>query len=215
MKKSTKIISGILSLALVFTCGIGATLAYLQKTAAPVTNTFVAKDLIDNENDFVLKEHEAVLQKDETYKLNETETTANKYKVVPGATLPKDPFVRVKVQENAYLFVEVENKLATGMSYTVDTENWEETTLTGKHGGKVYVRLVNNAEAANEYVLEPTVPAKEVTFKILAPETISVLPTFNPKDATGEVALNFYGYLSQADGFSTPEASWAATFGAN
>lgn len=118
MKK--KLLALILSVAVVASIAAAGTLAYLTSTTEVVTNTFTVGDInID------LKEHDYV-----DGELTEDEVTENEYeKILPGQTLPKDPFVTVKADsENCWLYVVIAN----GMNNVVDgaatldiNENWE------------------------------------------------------------------------------------------
>ena len=222
MKKSVKILSALLALVLVFACGIGATLAYLKKETAPVKNTFVAQDLVLKDSDFVLKEHKVVRdEKTGIHKFDDAMTEVNEVKyerVTPGETLPKDPFVRVKNVENAYLFIEVKDDLADGMSYTMD-DSWKAVTsketnkqLVGPQGGLMFVKELNAEGAKNVNVLPALTEASPYsTYKILAPEEIKVDgATFKPETAAADknVALSFWAYLTQADNFETYQDSW-------
>ena len=221
MKKSVKILSALLAVVLVFTCGVGATLAYLHKETAEVKNTFSAKDLLEDPEDFQIWEHNVerneangehkfVDPKEEVKQINYD-------RVTPGEVLPKDPFVRVKNIENAFLFVEIVNKLDAKMTYVVD-ESWVpvmkgEQQVLGDHGGLLYVKQVK-AEGFDPYVL----PARteKVEFNILkkGQEVITVAKDFDPAaiKAGTEVSLSFWGYLTQYDAtLNTPVASWEAT----
>ena len=220
MKKSVKILSAVMAVVLVFTCGVGATLAYLNaKAEAPVVNTFCAKNLVEKPEDFQLWEHN-VKYDEKTAKHVFTDDKAevkgvNYERVTPGEILPKDPFVRVKNVENAYLFIEVKNDLAPGMTYKMDS-TWEAvkengTQLVGENGGLIFVKKVSDPTMANDYVLA----AREanVEYDILNPEHIEVANNFDPANATPEkqVALTVWGYLTQAANFDDYNASWAAS----
>lgn len=118
MKK--KLLALILSVAVVASIAAAGTLAYLTSTSDVVTNTFTVGDInID------LKEHE---YKDGV--LTETEVTKNEYtRILPGQTLPKDPFVTVKADsEDCWLYVVVANgmnNVVKGAATLDINENWE------------------------------------------------------------------------------------------
>ncbi len=223
MKISKKALALVVAMTLAIGCVTGGVLAWLTAQTESVVNTFTAAKLIDDpKTDFVLKEHKVVRDGTTgTHVFDEamTEVNAVTYeRVVPGENLPKDPFVRVKNAENAYLFIEVKNELANGMTYTMDP-SWKELMIdgqqaTGKNGGLVFVKKVDAVDAKNEYVL----PARDAaeTFKILNPEKIVVDATFDPAAVNndGSVKLSFWAYLAQADGFENYTAAWNATFGA-
>ncbi|MBQ4628238.1 MAG: hypothetical protein IJB44_04080, partial [Clostridia bacterium] len=111
-----------IAMVMAFCIGIGSTLAYLFVSTDPVVNTFAYGDI-----NIELKEH-----KYENGTLTSEEVTANNtYKVIPGVTEKKDPFVRVKSgSEKCYVYVAVQNsvKLTDGTvvaTLNIDTTNWE------------------------------------------------------------------------------------------
>lgn len=122
MKKKGLIIA--LALIMALGVGAGATLAYLFVQTNPVVNTFSYGDI-----NIELKEH-----KYENGELNlNAEVNANKtYKVIPGVTEKKDPFVRVKAEsEKCYIYVTVQNSVKLDNGTVVATVNivdtdWEE-----------------------------------------------------------------------------------------
>lgn len=126
MKKKTLTIA--IALVLVVALAVGATWAYLTAQSGPVVNTFTVGKILDNANNFTLNEHplknadttDGVYQLD----MDATPVQAVTYSaVMPGVDLPKDPTVTIKagaLKADAYLFVVVENKLADGLSYTLD-----------------------------------------------------------------------------------------------
>ena len=212
MKKSVKILSAVLAVVLVFSCGVGATLAYLQKTTGPVTNTFAAKDLITDPSDFVLKEHEVERKADGTYGFTEAkkEVTENKYdRVVPGLKMPKDPFVRVKNLEDAYLFIEVCGTLPEGMTFTIDTTEWIEMEgAAAPNGGTVYV----HKNGDNDYILKALGDTAEpYSFDLSTDNLVTVADNFEPTAQGKTAELKFYAYLGQATGFTYQE-SWNTLF---
>ena len=91
----------VLAMVLAVCVGIGGTLAYLFVQTEPVVNTFAYGDI-----NIELKEHKYV-----NGALTTEEVTANStYKVIPGLTEEKDPFVRVKSgSEKCYVYVTVQN----------------------------------------------------------------------------------------------------------
>lgn len=210
MKKSLAIV---LAMLLVCVISVAGTLAYLQASSGPVENTFEVGTLFDDTTEGAgldLKEHQADYKNDGVYVLKDgregrelVETQKNEYKqVLPGVDLPKDPFVRVKGLDvdSAYLFVEVVglNNLSPNFSASVDPANWTVTSLSGAHGGTVYVyntadgRITDDIESAN-ILLDNVVEVKE-------------------NCSAGAVAnLNFYGYIIQAGGFADYTAAWNAS----
>ena len=99
----------VLSLMMVLVlAAVGGTIAWLTAESGAVTNTFTVGDInID------LKEHK--LNSDNTLDDTQEVTANNNYKVVPGRTSPKDPFVTVAANsEKCYVYVTVENNLVIG-----------------------------------------------------------------------------------------------------
>lgn len=136
------------SLALVLACVllvggvIGGTLAWLTAKTNEVTNVFTTSDI-----DITLQEHKYDPDKDE---LTNTETTTgvDNYKMIPGWTIPKDPWVTVKGgSEDCWVFIKVEEKggnvtvdgktysFDNFIGYEIDTANW--TPLTDDQGNAV------------------------------------------------------------------------------
>ena len=132
-----KTLTMILAFALVFALGVGGTLAWLTDSTQAVKNTFTTSDV--------------------DITLVETGTTTNndgvdekEFKMVPGATLTKDPKVTVLANsEKCYVFVKVEESTNYDdfMAYTVDTSKW--TALSGVEG--VYYRTVDASTENQEF----------------------------------------------------------------
>lgn len=105
MKK--KLLALILSVAVVASIAAAGTLAYLTAQTDDVVNTFTVGDI-----DLTL-----------------TETTGTEYKILPGATVEKDPTVTVLADsENCWVYVLVVNELndtVEGASTLNITDSWE------------------------------------------------------------------------------------------
>lgn len=129
MKKNVKkVILTVLAVVMVFGCGVGVTLAWLQDTTEPVVNTFT-----EGKVDIDLYETK-----------DSTKVMANTYKMVPGDVLSKDPTVEVlAVSEACWLFVKIEeiNNIDTFLSYAI-ADGW--TVLNGS---------VDNAEGDETIVI--------------------------------------------------------------
>lgn len=156
MKKK---IALLMACVMAFGVAVGGTLAWLTAKTEPVTNVFTPSDIT-----ITLQEHTYNAEED---KLTTTETTegVSNYKMVPGHTIPKDPWVTVKAgSEACWLFVKVVesvggeglNKITVDgtdynfdsyMTYAVITgENgWTELDATNHPG--VYYREVAAAES--------------------------------------------------------------------
>jgi len=127
---------------------ISGTVAWLTDKTDEVTNVFTTSDI-----DITLQEHTYDSDND---KLTNTETTTgvNNYKIVPGWTIPKDPWVTVeKGSEDCWVFIKVEEKGSAKVggknygfddfiTYQIDTANW--TLLEGVEG--VYYAKYENRD---------------------------------------------------------------------
>ena len=127
MKSMKKTIALLVAISMIFGCVVGGTIAWLTANSNTVTNTFTTSDV--------------------TIKLDES--TGTEYKMVPGATIKKDPKVTVvKGSEACYLFVKIEeeNRAADAtynyFDYAV-ASGW--TALDGVTG--VYYRTVADLTA--------------------------------------------------------------------
>ena len=220
MKKKTLTIA--IALVLVVALAVGATYAYLTASSDTVKNTFVVGGAVAN-GDLKLFEHVANKNADGSYTLGSDTTTSNKYIVMPGVNLPKDPTVTVeKASGEYYLFVEVTKgsgfapvtvgdnaKTGTPLSCNVDTANWQPLTLTGKDANReVYVYCVTGKSAIQSD------PVSNV--KVLVNDTITVnadndiVATLTSESAS---ALTFNAYACQAAGFDDAAAAFTACFG--
>lgn len=176
MKK--KIVALALVFCLALAVGVGGTLAYLTATTDTVTNTFTVGKV-----SITLQEHKYDADENElgtdtvkdTVKQEDTTTSANSYKLIPGKNMPKDPFVTVKANsEKCWLFIAVEekdNKLSTESTNNdvVEYSVRDCTTYTDdgwnsfvgddynfKNGVSVYYRVVDaSTNDQNIYVLAP------------------------------------------------------------
>ena len=122
-KKSNgkKIIVTLLAVVLLIGGTIGGTLAWLSATSGEVKNTFTVGDV-----NIELKEHD--LKADGTLDTETEVVEENTYKIVPGDTQPKDPFVRVKANsEESWIFVQVKevNNAVTGNANATKYVTWE------------------------------------------------------------------------------------------
>ena len=102
MKKKT--VALLLSCVLIVGCVIGGSLAWLTAKSAEVKNVFTTSDI-----NIELLEHNYDPETN-TLKTSESDTPVTRitnYKMVPGFTLPKDPWVTVKAgSEKCYVFVQ-------------------------------------------------------------------------------------------------------------
>lgn len=125
MKKKTWV--SLVAVVLVLCCAVGGTLAWLTAKTTEVKNTFTTSGI--------------------DIKLDET--TGEKYKMIPGYTISKDPKATVLAgSEECYLFVKLVKSanFDSFMTYDMD-DGWTE--LTGVDG--VYYRVVNTADIGTAY----------------------------------------------------------------
>lgn len=139
---------------------------------------------------FKLVEHEAVRNEDGSYTLDSALVTSNTYKLIPGLTIPKDPYIAIstKTPIKAYLYLEViEEEISSKLSYEINDTDWTLLSgLTGPHGGAVYAYrdglLIDNLTPDLDHI------------SILKDNSFSLSRT--PVTGTSE-ALRFCGYLVQ------------------
>lgn len=175
---ATKTLIVALAVMLVVGCAVGGTLAWLTDTTGPVVNTFTVGNI----------------------DIDLAETTTD-YKMVPGATISKDPKVTVKSgSEACWLFVQVteSDNLGSFISYTVDS-NW--TALSGVSG--VYYREVAAATADVEFSV---LTNNQVTVKNSV--TKDMMDAITNQSAT-DPTLTFKAYAVQKAGFDTAADAWA------
>jgi len=188
MKNYKKIIAAVLVVAIVASCAVGATLAWLQDKTQEVKNTFAPAGI------------DITLEESETEKDNENNDVRD-YKMIPGAVLSKDPKATVLAgSEECYLFVEVirENDFDTFITSAI-ADGWEKLDVDGK---EVYYR---------------TVPASETTdqeFEILAGNTVTVKDsiTNDQMDAIEEgkePKISFKAYAIQTANTGSVTEAWA------
>lgn len=189
-----KIVATASALSLTAAIAVGGTLAYLNKSTGPVTNTFTYDP--DKQNiSLTLDEH---VYNPETDALTEDTTQSNNnYVIVPGDSDPKDPTLHLNKDgqtTECWLYAEVVNGLGENVTLNIGS-NWTATELTGKHGGTVY--SYNTAETTGDFELFNTVTysdeLNETTAAALDGETITV-----------------YGYAISTVAGGTAADAWAA-----
>jgi len=130
-RRMRKMLLMVAAMALVLGLAIGGTVAWLIDSTTSVVNTFTESD-VDIE-------------------LSETLPENKTAKMVPGATIAKDPKVTVLANsEDCYVFVKIDEstdkKFSDYLEYTVDS-GW--TPLTGVTG--VYYRTVSTSTSNQEF----------------------------------------------------------------
>ena len=191
MKK--KIVSVCLVVCLLATAIIGTTLAYFtdEKT---VTNTFSSGNVT-----ITLDEAPVGLDGQAT---TGNRVTTNDYKLYPGKEYDKDPTITVaEGSEDCYLFVKVVNGLA-------DLEAAGDTTIAKQmenNGWTLVEGETNVYKQADTYSANETAVVFE-NFTIDTAETATTLAN------AGDVVIT--AYAVQAEGFTSAQAAWDATYGA-
>lgn len=168
-----------LVLVLLLGCVAGGTVAWLMDTTPAVTNTFTVGNI-----DIDLKEHDLVNNElDMTREVTEEET----YKILPGTTQPKDPFVRVEANsDECWVFIKVEalNDAQDYITYSIDSAVW--TPLDEDEDGI--------ADDGVYYKEMPAVPA-DTELNILTDQTVSY-----SKDLTKEELDKLYIIEKDSEG---------------
>lgn len=185
MKKTLMIM---LALVLVIAMSVTGTLAYLTSQDS-VTNTFTVGKV-------VITLDEAKVDVYGVEEAGAARVKANTYKLIPGHEYVKDPIVHVDpASEDSYVFVEIANGIEVIDAEIVAQIQDNGWTLLE---GDVYYKVVLAADTDKELEV-----FESFTFPGNAnPE--------NYENATIEVTA----YAVQKDTFTTAEAAWNATFGA-
>ena len=199
MKKKTLTIA--IALVLVVALAVGATWAYLTATTGEVKNTFTVGKILDNKDNFTLNEHplKNANTTDGVYQLDmdAAPVQAVTYSaVMPGVDLPKDPTVTIKagaLKGDAYLFVVVDNQLASELTFDVNSA-W---TKIGEDSTKaLYTIAAGKLTAGN---------TTDLAWHILDNDTVKVADKITSADLG---MLTFNAYLVQAGGFENAVAAW-------
>ena len=212
MKKTTKILSAVLALVLVAALSIGGTLAYLSSETG-VTNTFtVGKVQIELDEAKV----------DETGKAIKGEgagrVSANKYKLIPGVVLDKDPTVTVKAgSEECYVraLVTINNKDALDAIFA-DIEGHADLNeiFGGLSADWIYEReSVKDDATTYELRYKEKVPYSSKD-TVLAPlfKTVNVPGFFTNADLESlqRLSINVVAQAIQTNTFADDDAAWTA-----
>lgn len=199
MKK--KALITVASIALVLCVAAGATLAWLQDKTQEVKNTFTVGDV-----DIAMSETVNGVTKNTDS--TGSDITNNSFKMIPGATLSKNPKVIVNSgSEACWLFVEVEEStnFDTFLDYSI-AEGWNAI----QEKSNVYYRVVDAATAATGAtysVLEgdKVIVRSEVTKAQLDALTSTTYPTLNFK----AYAIQSANLSDENGAVTTAAAAWA------
>ena len=194
MSKNTRnrILLTALAALLLVTLTIGGTMAWLVDDSEIVTNTFTPSDI--------------------EITLTETVPENRTAKMVPGATIAKDPTVTVQSgSEPCFVFVKMtkENDFDTYMTANINAANWE--AVAGHNGWYVYKTADNNPAVVN--ALNENQPLPSVLTNVTVNEDVTK-EQMEAVEAGSEPKLNFIAYAVQAyeDG-TTTEFTVAEAFG--
>jgi len=162
---------------------IGTSIAWLVTSTDPIVNVFTYGDI----------------------QIKLEETTGNRYKMTPGATLEKDPKITVLADsEDCWLFVKIDESAVEKLSDYIDysiADGW--TALPGVAG--VYYREVESSD-------------QDVSFGVLADDQVTVKGTVTKEmleklNNSNYPTLTFTGYAVQRDAnieeIDTAAEAWA------
>lgn len=184
---STRALVALLAVVLVIGCVAGGTVAWLTQTTQEVTNTFTYGNI----------------------NITLTETPRD-YKIIPGATIDKDPKVTVLANsEDCYLFVKVEEgaNWPSYLHYSI-ADGWTQGKGTDGIPTNVYYREVSNSTSAQEfYVLAGTTGHAN---GIVTVDTTLDKATVDQAIKDGfQPTLTFTAYAVQKDGSASAAEAWA------
>lgn len=148
MKKFKYVMIGALSSAVLATCIVAPTLAWLSSKSDEVVNTFDGGEIR-------VKMDEAKVDKDGKKLPSEPRVTENTYKFVAGSELDKDPTPTVlKGSISAYVFVNLKNDNPD--VFSVDIQNkWAKVAQKDGQSLYVYKTKVDASNAEEDVKLDP------------------------------------------------------------
>lgn len=197
MKKSTKAVLTALCAVLLVAGSIFGTMAYLTDQKS-VTNTFTVGDV-----KIELKEYDVDLYGSLENSTESWTTEGNEYKLIPGHDYIKNPTVFVKAgSEKCYVFAEVENDFASGVTVNINTTAWTQI-----EGTNIY------------YYNDPVTAGKDSDYQVTSLFTTLTVASDTDvadfADESGEVdeTVTVTAYAVQADGFDTALLAWGETYG--
>ena len=153
---------------------VGTTVALLTSLAQPVENTFTVGNI----------------------KLSLVETTGESYRMIPGKTVDKNPYVKViGGSEDCWLFVQVDKteRFDDYLAYEMDP-GW--TRLDGYSG--LYFRSVTSSET-------------DTDFRILKDDVITVRDTLTEEkmsEITENPRISFKAYAIQSYSIESAGEAW-------
>ena len=201
----------VLALVLVIAMSVAGTYAYLTSDDE-VVNTFTVGDV-------QITLDEAKANPDGSLVPNVDRVKANEYKLLPGHTYNKDPMVTVlKGSESSYVKMTVTFTKAAELDAIFAPTGANLLSIFGGYDSDnwIYKGNTENASANTrtyEFWYKETVAAPDADVALDALfDSITVPGTItNAQLATIEgMTITVNAYAIQADGFTTPEAAWAA-----
>ena len=185
LQKKGKLVTLLLAIVMVIGIAVGGTMAWLVAKTTPVVNTFTYGDI-----NLTLTETDTQLD-------NDGDPNTNRYVMIPGTEIDKDPKATVVAQSvDCWLFVKLEKSdtFDTFMSYEI-ADGW--TVVPGTNN-LVYYREVQTSLTDQEFSVlkDDKVTVKEdVTREQF--HSLTEFPT-----------LQITSYAVQKVGFDTAEAAW-------
>ena len=176
-------------LAAVLGIGVGISAKYTKQETVSGTLT-VNTNLI---TDISAMAPAAVKNPDGTYSEGTDAVSSNSFFVLAGTDISTDIEIMLTDKSNipSYLYVEIDDNTASGITYAL-TDEWTEIPgLTGPHGGRVYCyneKLDNNSPDS---------------IHVLNNETVYVSETIGSDTAT---SLTAYPYIAEAEDKTPAEA---------
>lgn len=173
MKKFKYVMIGALSSAVLATCIVAPTLAWLSSKSEEVVNTFDGGEIR-------VKMDEAKVDKDGKKLPSEPRVTENTYKFVAGSELDKDPTPTVlKGSISAYVFVNLKNDNPD--VFSVDIQNkWAKVAQKDGQSLYVYKTKVDASDADKDVTLDPLF-TKVTVATTLTSEQLAAMKEVNDK----------------------------------
>ena len=193
MKKSMKIVLGVVAIMLVIAVSVAGTIAYLTSKTAAVRNTFTLGNVT-----ITLDEHE--IEDEYAAELTTNTVQTNEYKLLPGHTYLKDPTVHVDdSSEDCWLFVKVTNGIA---GIEVDADDGD--TIAEQMAALGWTP-VNNSTDVYAYNAIVSGGSDVVVFN-----NFTIAGSVEDLSDYADAEIVIIAYAVQADGFATSAAAWAA-----
>ena len=226
MKTARKAILLVLCVICLVVASVMGTLAYLTDTET-VENTFTVGNIVITLNEEDVDGSSANKDRDQ----------ANEYHLLPGKDYKKDPTIHVDASsEECYLFVAVNNGIAqieaatgttktNGTTYTniadqmtakgwvaLDADKYPNVYYLAANGTPVTNNAGTNPVVFSEFMIDGN-KAVNVAEGETAPAGKYDIAAYTTAD--NSVKITVAAYAVQKEGFATPAAAWAATFGAS